>query len=212
MSDLIDKYFIEQLKIPLEEAVELHQRYYKTYGLAIDGVVRHHPELDPLDFNAKVDDAIPLDDLLKPDEGIQQLLADIDTTKVKPWLFTNAYVTHAKRVVRILEIGKYFEGLTYCDYSAPEGRIIAKPTQEMMRKAMSEAGVSDVKDCYFVDDSYINVKGAAAMGWSAAHLVESTEPIPETPASQYQIRDLRELKTIFPQFFKSSSSGSSSAE
>ena len=82
----------------------------------------------------------------------------------------------------------------------------------MMQKAMSEAGVSDVKDCYFVDDSYINVKGAAAFGWTAAHLVESTEPVPETPASEYHIRDLRELRMIFPQFFKSSSPGSSSAE
>lgn len=210
MSDLIDKYFVENLNIPHEEAVELHQQYYKSYGLAIDGLVRHHPDLDPLDFNAKVDDALPLEDLLRPDEEIQQLLADIDTTKVKPWLFTNAYVTHGKRVVRLLKIDQYFEGMTFCDYSAPDGRIVAKPTEEMMRKAMSEAGVTDVKDCFFVDDSYINIKGAAKFGWTAAHLVESTEPVPEVPASDYQIRHLRELRTIFPQFFKSTNSGSSS--
>ena len=210
MGDLIDKYFVENLRIPHEEAVALHQKYYKSYGLAIDGLVRHHPEIDPLDFNAKVDDALPLEDTLKPSAETQELLADLDTTKVKPWLFTNAYVTHAKRVVRLLGIEKHFEGLTYCDYSAPGGRIVAKPTEEMCRKAMREAGVSDVKDCFFVDDSYINVKGAAALGWTAVHLVESTEPVPEVPASKYQVRSLQELRTLFPQFFKSTSSGSSS--
>jgi pyrimidine and pyridine-specific 5'-nucleotidase len=207
MSDLIDKYFMDNLNVSQEEAIALHQKYYKSYGLAIDGLVRHHPELDPLDFNSKVDDALPLEDILKPSEEIQQLLADIATTKVKPWLFTNAYVTHAKRVLRLLGIEKYFEGLTYCDYSAPGGRIIAKPTQEMCEKAMSEASVTDVKNCYFVDDSYINVKGAATLGWTAVHLVEQTEPVPEVPASDYQIRSLVELRTLFPQFFKSTSSG-----
>lgn len=208
MGSLIDKYFVENLKIPHEEAVALHQKYYKSYGLAIDGLVRHHPDLDPLDFNSKVDDALPLEDFLKPDKATQDLLADLDTSKIKPWLFTNAYKNHARRVIRLIDVEKFFEGLTYCDYAAPNGRIVAKPTEEMCRKAMTEAGVTDVKDCYFVDDSYINVKGAAALGWSAVHILEISEPVPEVPASQYQVRSLQELRTLFPQFFKSTNGSS----
>jgi len=48
----------------------------------------------------------------------------------------------------------------------------------------------------------MNVKAAAELGWTAAHLVESTEPTPPYPASQHQISSLEELRTIFPQFFK----------
>lgn len=33
------------------------------------------------------------------------------------------------------------------------------------------------------------------------HFVESSESTPLQQASQYQIRDLEELRTIFPQFF-----------
>jgi pyrimidine and pyridine-specific 5'-nucleotidase len=54
------------------------------------------------------------------------------------------------------------------------------------------------------DDSFMNVKVAAGLGWTAVHLVESSEPAPPMPASEYQIRSLHELRAIFPQFFKSS--------
>lgn len=53
-----------------------------------------------------------------------------------------------------------------------------------------------------VDDSYQNCKSAQQLGWTAAHLVEDDVKSPKTPASQYQIRHLVELRKIYPQFFK----------
>jgi pyrimidine and pyridine-specific 5'-nucleotidase len=156
MSDLINKYFRDHLDLNDEDAVVLHQKYHKSYGLAIEGLVRHHT-VDPLDFNAKVDDALPLEDILKPDEELQKLFSDIDTSKVKLWLFTNAYINHGKRVVQLLGIERFFEGLTYCDYSAPGG-IVAKPNPVMFSKAMSEAGVNDAENCYFVGESESLIK------------------------------------------------------
>ena len=64
------------------------------------------------------------------------------------WLFTNAYVTHGKRVVRLLGIDDLFEGLTFCDYG--EERLLCKPHPDMFAKAMREAGIKDHKQCYFV--------------------------------------------------------------
>lgn len=55
-----------------------------------------------------------------------------------------------------------------------------------------------------LDDSYGNVVGAKKLGWASVHLVEEGLPVPRTPASEYQIRHLEELRNIFPQFFKSS--------
>ena len=125
----------------------LHQKYYKEYGLAIEGLVRHH-KVDPLEYNQKVDDALPLDDIITPDPVLRQLLEDVDRTKVKLWLFTNAHITHGKRVVRLLGVDDLFEGMTYCDYS--QKRMICKPHKEMYEKAELEAGISSVEDCYFV--------------------------------------------------------------
>lgn len=149
MAVLIDNYFQNHLSLSQEDATTLHQRYYKDYGLAIEGLVRHH-KVDPLEYNEKVDDALPLDDIIKPDPKLRKLLQDIDTDKVKLWLFTNAYVNHAKRVTRLLGVDDLFEGMTFCDYAAE--RLLCKPTTEMYNKAMQEANATDIDQCYFVGE------------------------------------------------------------
>jgi pyrimidine and pyridine-specific 5'-nucleotidase len=60
----------------------------------------------------------------------------------------------------------------------------------------------------FLDDSYANCAAAKKLGWTAAHLVEEDVPLPKIQASQYQIRHLRELRNVYPQFFKSTSADS----
>ena len=153
MADLIDKYFVDHLSLPWDEAVRLHKEYYQNYGLAIEGLVRHH-QIDPLEYNAKVDDALPLEGVIKPNQDLKDMLADIDRSKVKLWLFTNAYINHAKRVIRLLELEDVFDGITYCDYSAMP--LVCKPHPEAFAKAMKQAGVENVDDCFFVGRSPIS--------------------------------------------------------
>lgn len=147
MARLIDQFFQTHLNLPEEEAIRLHREYYKNYGLAIEGLVRHH-QIDPLEYNSKVDDALVLEDVITPDPELRSLLEDIDKSKVTMWLFTNAHINHGKRVVKLLGVDDLFDGLTYCDYSQP--RLVCKPSREMYEKGMREAGVSRVEDCYFV--------------------------------------------------------------
>ena len=201
MSDLIDEYFQSHLSLTREDATHLHQRYYKDYGLAIEGLVRHH-KVDPLEYNAKVDDALPLEGIIKPNPKLRKLLQDIDRTNVRLWLFTNAYITHGKRVVKLLGIDDLFEGITYCDYGAE--KLLCKPSPEIYTKAMREAGVSHAEDCYYVDDSALNARAGKAFGWKSAHLVEPGTGRPPEPVANYQIENLEELRTIFSELFKSS--------
>lgn len=195
----------------------LHTKYYKDYGLAISGLVNHH-QVNALEYNREVDEALPLDGLITPNPELRQLLEDVDKSKVKMWLFTNAYITHGQRVVRLLGIEDLFDGITFCDYR--QIPFICKPHREMFEKAEAEAGVQSVEDCYFVgqysrfcsenpldffvDDSHLNCRHAQARGWTAAHLLEPDLPEPEQRAAKYQIRDLSSLRSIFPHFFKSS--------
>lgn len=147
MQELIDKFFVTHLSLSPDEALMLHQKYYKEYGLAIQGLVRFH-KIDPLEFNREVDDALPLDEVLSPDPQLRELLEAIDKTKVKLWLFTNAHITHAKRVVRLLGVDDLFEGITYCDYAAKE--LLCKPRVEMFEKAEREAQAPGIDKCFFV--------------------------------------------------------------
>ncbi|KAK4130745.1 pyrimidine 5-nucleotidase [Trichocladium antarcticum] len=202
MADLIDRYFATHLSLPWDDAVRLHREYYQNYGLAIEGLVRHH-QIDPLEYNAKVDDALPLDGIITPRPQLKKLLADLDRSKVKLWLFTNAYVNHAQRVIRLLDVGEFFDGVTYCDYR--DSPLVCKPQPDMYAKAMRQAGVAKHEDCFFVDDSYGNCQKAQELGWNVAHLVEGAK-LPTIPACKHQITDLEELRTAFPQFFRPESS------
>lgn len=198
MQELIDSYFVRHLSLPVSDAKTLHARYYKDYGLAISGLVKHHT-IDPLAYNREVDDALPLDDVIKPDLQLRKLLEDIDRSKVKLWLFTNAYITHARRVVRLLGVEDCFEGVTYCDYAAKV--LLAKPHKEMFEKAEQEAGATSREDCYFIDDSALNCRHANERGWTVVHKLEEGDLAPEQRAGKYEIRHLEELRSIFPQFF-----------
>ncbi|KAL8901433.1 MAG: hypothetical protein Q9207_005203 [Kuettlingeria erythrocarpa] len=142
-----DQYFAQHLALSAEDANMLHMEYYKNYGLAISGLVTHH-KVDPLEYNREVDDALPLDGLITPNSELRRLLEDIDKSKVKMWLFTNAHITHAQRVVKLLGIEDLFEGITFCDYR--QLPFVCKPHREMFEKAEAEAGVQSVEDCYFV--------------------------------------------------------------
>lgn len=57
-----------------------------------------------------MDDALPLEDILHPDADLRKLISDINRSKVKLWLFTNAYKTHGQRVIRMLGIDDLFDG------------------------------------------------------------------------------------------------------
>ncbi|KAF5251253.1 hypothetical protein FANTH_3688 [Fusarium anthophilum] len=81
MSKNIDDYFKKHLGLSPDDAERLHKDYSQQYGQAIEGLVRHH-QIDALEYNAQVDDAVPLDDLIKPNTQLRQLLEDIDTSKV----------------------------------------------------------------------------------------------------------------------------------
>jgi pyrimidine and pyridine-specific 5'-nucleotidase len=200
MARLINQYFTTHLDVSAEEATFLHQKYYKDYGLAIEGLSRFH-KIHPLDFNREVDDALPLDELLTPDPKTRALLERFDKTKVKMWLFTNAHVTHGKRVVRLLGIDDLFEGMTYCDYA--QTPLVPKPLPEMFAKAERQADVTPDRAVYFVDDSHLNCKAAYLRGWTnTVHLVEPGVPDPAEKACRHQISDLEQLLDLFPELLK----------
>ncbi|KAK4050359.1 putative suppressor of disruption of TFIIS [Microbotryomycetes sp. JL221] len=161
MRDKIEQYF-EKLGLPIDEAKQLRYRYYTEYGLAIRGLVRHH-QVDPLDYDRQCDAALPLETVLKPSNEMKQLLKDIDRTKFRVWALTNAYYNHATRVLKLLELEEYFEGVVSCDYGAKE--FSCKPEEPYFNQAVEACGQFDVSKLYFVDDSALNIRGANSLGW-----------------------------------------------
>lgn len=69
---------------------------------------------------------------------------------------------------------------------------------------MSDAGITDKRKCYFIDDSPANCEGAIEFGWkNVVQKLEPEDPNPVNPVTEYIIRDMEELRTLFPEIFKS---------
>lgn len=171
----IHDYFTKTLNLSDDDAHALHMNYYKTYGLALEGLVRNH-KVDALEYNSVVDDALDLNSVLSYDEKLRNMLINIKKSGKYDtfWLLTNAYKNHALRVILFLGIGDLFDGLTYCDYS--QSPIVCKPMLPFFENVVNITGSQDAKKISFVDDSEINVKAAFKLGWGKVyHYVEIDE-------------------------------------
>jgi len=107
---------------------------------------------------------LPLEDKLKFDPSVRKLLEDINRSKARVWGLTNAFLPHAKRVLRILKLDDLVEGIVFCDYRVKD--FTCKPEAEYFGMAMKQAGLSDPSKCYFVDDNRGHVDAARALGWA----------------------------------------------
>lgn len=166
----IHEYFKTHLALTDDEAHQLHMNYYKTYGLALEGLVRNH-HVDALEYNAKVDDLLALKPVLPYNQELRSMLIEIKKDFDYFWLVTNAYKNHGLRVVSLLGLGDLFDGLTYCDYS--KDPIICKPMKAYFDNFLALTNVTKVSTLYFVDDSEINCKAAHDLGFGHVfHYVE----------------------------------------
>ena len=103
MTERIHSYCVEFLDLTLEEAKVLTHGYYKDYGLAIRGLLRHHENVDPAHFDTYVDGWLPLEDILKEDAV---LLEKMQSCPFKKYAFTNAGIRHAERVISLLGLSR----------------------------------------------------------------------------------------------------------
>ncbi|KAG5725005.1 hypothetical protein E4T56_gene12489 [Termitomyces sp. T112] len=215
MGERIHAYFVK-LGLSHEEASELHLKYYTQYGLALRGLTRHH-DIDPLDFDRQCDGSLPLENMINFDPRTRKLFEDIDRSKVRVWGLTNAYRSHAERVLRILKLDDLIDGLVYCDYEVKD--FSCKPEPEFYQLAMKKANISDPSKCYFVDDSRGNINGARAQGWAkCVHFCEKgleameggrTKQINHEKVAGLEgtdgvdvITTLDELRDVWPEIFK----------
>ncbi|KZW03768.1 pyrimidine 5-nucleotidase [Exidia glandulosa HHB12029] len=164
MTQRIHAFFVS-LGLPDDEAHKLHMHYYKEYGLALRGLTRHHDigTHHGLEFDKACDQTLPLEQALAADPAVRKLLQDIDRSKARVWALTNAYITHASRVLDILNLRDQIEEIIYCDYSNPT--FSCKPEPEFFTEAMKKAGVTDNSRCLFIDDSLPNCRAAKKLGW-----------------------------------------------
>ncbi|ORY96747.1 HAD-like domain-containing protein [Syncephalastrum racemosum] len=192
MRQKIVEYIIRMGKTE-EEAKRLRNEYHVKYGVALRGLMEEY-DIDAIQYDKEVDGALPLEDIIKPDPELRQMLEDLKITK---WVFTNAYYPHAERCIKLLGIDDQFEGMTFADYRVKG--FSCKPELAAYEKAMKEADITDPKQCYLVDDSAANVDMAKSLGWTAVHVAEDPS---KSTHGDYQIAAIHELPKVLPHLWQ----------
>jgi putative hydrolase of the HAD superfamily len=151
----MSEYMDVKLHIPVEIIPELRHRYFTTYGTTLRGLQRHHG-VDADDYLKFVHD-LPLEKYLKPDKALKDLLASLPQRK---FIFTNADIDHARRVLAVLGIKDCMDGIV--DLRAMD--FYCKPEIEAYQKALAIASVEDARQCVYFDDIPANLGPAREMG------------------------------------------------
>jgi putative hydrolase of the HAD superfamily len=184
----INRYMCERMRIPPDEASALRRHYYETYGTTLRGLQIHY-QIDPDDFLAYVHD-LPLNAYLQPDPALRALLLALPQPK---WIFTNADVAHAGRVLAGLGLEGCFQGII--DVRARG--FVCKPQPEAYPQALRLAGESEPGRCVFFDDAPRNLAPARALGIYTVLVGTALSD----PSACLSVRRLHDLPGLLPGVF-----------
>ena len=178
----INRYLIENLHLPQDQANELRQRYYQQHGTALRGLVVERPDVDPEDYLHFVHD-IRLTDYLGSDPALADMLRSIPLTKV---IFTNATVEHAQNVLSVLGIADQFVDII--DVRRVE--FVSKPNGEAYKRLLNILQARG-DECILIEDAARNLLPGKALGMTTI-LVDSAD----CAEVDYCVRDILGVKSV----------------
>jgi len=148
-------YMRDRMGFDPAEIPTVREKYFREYGTTLRGLQANH-QINVDDFLAFVHD-LPLRDYLTPNPTLRPVIASIPTRK---WIFTNADVSHARRVLAALELDGLFDGVVDVNAVTP----YCKPMPESFRIAMQAAGETDPARCAMIDDLPRTTRAARDFG------------------------------------------------
>ena len=158
IKDRMNLYMIERLGIPKDEVPFLREQYFKMYGTTLRGLEERHA-VDRADFMAFVHD-LPLPSYLTPNPIVREVIASLPTRNL---IFTNADVSHARRVLTVLELEDLFETVVDVNAVSP----YCKPMPESFAIAMDLADEPDPRKCVMIDDLPRTTRAALNVGMAS---------------------------------------------
>jgi putative hydrolase of the HAD superfamily len=161
----INRYLIENLHLPQEQANELRKRYYNQHGTALRGLVVERPDVDPEDYLHFVHD-LPLSDYIGPNPALGEMLRSIPLTKI---IFTNATAEHAQSVLNILGIADQFADII--DVRRVE--FVSKPNAEAYTRLLNILQARG-DECILIEDAARNLLPGKGLGMTTI-LVDSAD-------------------------------------
>jgi len=169
----IGLYMQERLNIPTAQVPVLRHQLFEQYGTTLRGLQVNY-QVDVADFLAFVHD-VPVAQYIHPNPLLRSVLQSLPARK---FIFTNADVPHARRVLRALQLEDCFESIIDVITIDP----YCKPMPEAFAIALKAAGESDPGRCVMLDDIPRTTRAARLFGLYSI-LFGKTGPHPDADAT-----------------------------
>jgi putative hydrolase of the HAD superfamily len=160
ISERIDQYVARRSGLSGDEVRPLRREYIDRYGTTLGGLMRHY-DVDPDEYMDFVH-AVPVEEMLVPDEELDALLNAIELPRI---IFTNATAVHATRVLNALGVRPHFESIV----DLADTGYLGKPDSKAFMTAADRLGFAP-GELLFVDDLQVNVEAASQLGILTAHV------------------------------------------
>ncbi len=152
-------YMVQELAIAADEVEALRRSYWQRYGATLLGLVRHH--------GVRVDHFLHQTHLLPGLEGrVRGHAADLAALRRLPgrkFILTNAPAAYATRVLAVLGIRGWFDGLVSIEDMHMFRHLRPKPDARMLRAVAARLGVPPHR-CTLVEDTLVHQKAARSVG------------------------------------------------
>lgn len=183
----MDLYMQEKLGIAVEAVASLRAYYLETYGTTLRGL-QNHFHIEVQEFLAYVHD-LPLEQYLKPNPALRQVLLSLPQER---WIFTNADLNHARRVLTATGLTDCFTGIV--DVNALN--FIPKPDPQAYVCAL-ELARADVQQSVIFDDAARNLRPAAQLGFTT--VLVGPEPV---DGFNFHLTNLETLPLTIPELWQ----------
>jgi putative hydrolase of the HAD superfamily len=150
----INRYMTEVVGIAAAEVDGLRRRYWREYGVTLQGLIRHYA-VDPEDYLEYVHD-VDVAGRLAPDPGLRLALAALPLRRA---IFTNGSRGHAENVLSCLGLTGLFEEIFDIRVAAYQPKPFSAPYREVCAALNVPAG-----RCLMVEDTPANLRTAKELG------------------------------------------------
>ena len=180
----IDLYLHEKMGFPVNEVTEIRRKLFTEHGTTMRGLQKQY-SVNIQEYLQFVHN-VPVEDKIKPDIKLKSFLKSLPFPK---YIFTNADVKHANRVLKAMQLEDEIQGII--DILAMEP--YCKPQLPAFQAALKISGDPDPKKCILIDDTPKNLEVAKSLGFRTVLVKEGIEK----DLDQGIIRNISEFQELY---------------
>ena len=169
MHEQINAYLRRYFGVDAPGADDIRQRFWRTYGTTLDGLMRHHGT-DPRHFLRETHVFPELADMVVHENALKHALRLLGGTKL---VFSNAPRHYVEQVLRAIGLARYFDGV----YAIEDARYRGKPALHGFHFLLRKHHL-DPSRCAFVDDALENLRAAHRLGMSTVWVSRERRRVP----------------------------------